>query len=136
MKTLIKTAFAALAVAAAATGTAAAQDSSNWAGIDPFGVPMVDQFGDIHYVDPYAYDSQVDMHGNVYSSYTGEMNPYNLGMSDLTHAYPDTSYNSGYYNTPSYSAPSFSEYDSTAYTMKESSNWAKGGLYDTTWMFD
>ena len=136
MKTLIKTAFAALAIAAAASGTATAQDNTNWNGITSWGVPMVDQFGDVYYVDPHAVDSQVDMYGNVYSSYNGEMNPHNLGMSDLTHMYPDTSYGSGYYNTPSYSAPSFNEYDSTAYTMTESSNWSKGGLYDTTWMFD
>ena len=139
MKTLFKTALTALALAGVA-GAASAQDSMNWNGIDPYGVPMVDQFGDIHYVSPYADDSQADIYGNVYSSYNGEMNPYNLGMSELTHAYPDTSYNSGYsssyYNTPSYSAPSFNEYNSTAYTMTESSNWAKGGLYDTTWMFD
>lgn len=135
MKTLFKTAIAAI-IAATAAASATAQDSTNWNGIDAYGVPMVDQFGNIHYVDPHAYDSQVDIYGNVYSSYNGEMNPNNLGMYDLTHAYPDTSYNTGYYNTPSYSAPSFNEYDSTAYTMKESSNWAKGGLYDTTWMFE
>ena len=136
MKTLIKTAFAALAIVAATSGVASAQDNMNWSGIDPYGVPMVDQFGDIHYVDPHAHDSQVDIYGNVYSSYNGEMNPYNLGMSDLTHAYPDTSFNSGYYNTPSYSAPSFDEYSSSAWTSSESSNWSKGGLYDTTWMFE
>lgn len=135
MKTLIKTAIAAI-VAASAAASATAQDSSNWNGIDPFGVPMVDQFGDIHYVDPYAYDSRVDAYGNVYSDYNGEMNPYDLNTYELTHAYPDTSYNSGYYNTPSYNSQSFNELDSMAYTMTESSNWAKGGLYDTTWMFD
>ena len=138
MKTLIKTAIAAI-IAASAAGTAAAQDYQNWDGMTNWGVPMYDQFGDVHYVDPYAYDSQVDMYGNVVSDYNGEMNPYNLGMSELTHAYPNNSYNSGYnsgYVAPSYSAPSFNEYDSTAYTMKESSNWSKGGLYDTSWMFE
>lgn len=136
MKTLFKSAFTAIVIAAASSGMASAQDNLDWSGIDPYGVPMVDQYGDIYYVDPYADDSQVDVYGNVYSSYNGEMNPYNLGMSDLTHAYPDTSYSSSYYNTPSYSAPSFNEYNSTAYTMTESSNWSKGGLYDTTWMFE
>ena len=113
MKTLIKTAVAAI-IAVSAAASAAAQDYTNWNGIDPYGVPMVDQFGDIHYVDPYAYDSQVDAYGNVHSSYTGELEPNGIDMYDLTHAYPDTSTTADPYE--------WSEYDSSAYTSESSSS--------------
>ncbi|WP_370336437.1 hypothetical protein [Parvularcula marina] len=122
MKTISKLALSAIAATTVIAGAASAQDYSDWSTISPYGLEMVDQFGNVHYVDPYAYDSQVDNYGNVYSNYNYSMDP-SVGMYDLT---------------PSNQAStnSWSEYNSSAYTSTESSNWAPGGLYDTTWMFD
>lgn len=122
MTTIAKLALAASAAAALTAGAANAQDYTDWSTMSAYGLEMVDQFGNIHYVDPYAYDSQVDIYGNVYSNYNYGMDP-SIGMYDLTPS------NQG-------SAYEWSEYDSSAYTSSESGNWAKGGLYDTTWMFD
>lgn len=122
MNTISKLALSATAAAAVIAGAASAQDYNDWSTISPYGLEMVDQFGNVHYVDPYAYDSQVDNYGNVYSNYNYSMDP-SVGMYDLT---PNTQA----------STNSWSEYDSSAYTSTESSNWAPGGLYDTTWMFD
>lgn len=129
---IAKLALAALAFTAAHTGVASAQDYNDWSSISPWGLEMQDEYGDIHYVDPYAYDSQVDIYGNVYSDYTGQMDP-GIGMYDLTPAWQD---NSGYGGYDAGSSYSWSEYDSSAYTSTESDNWSSGGLYDTTWMFE
>ncbi|MEM7766793.1 MAG: hypothetical protein AAF253_04815 [Pseudomonadota bacterium] len=131
-RTLAKLALAAFALTTAQAGTAAAQDYNDWSSISPYGLEMQDEYGNIHYVDPYAYDSQADIYGNVYSDYSGTMDPA-IGMYDLTPAWQDNSYGGGY-NTGS--AYEWSEYDSSAYTSSESSNWAPGGLYDTSWMFE
>ena len=122
MNIIAKLALSASATAALLAGAASAQDYNDWSTISPYGVEMLDQFGYVHYVDPYAYDSQVDIYGNVYSNYNYSMDP-SVGMYDLTPSNQATT-------------NSWSEYDSSAYTSTESGNWAKGGLYDTTWMFD
>jgi hypothetical protein len=101
-----KIALAALALVAATVTTASAQDYQDWSSLSPYGLEMVDEFGNVHYVDPYAYDSQVDIYGNVTSSYGYEMDP-SLGMSDLTPAWQDnttwgTSDSSSYYDTNPY----------------------------------
>ena len=93
MKTLKTLIIAAVSLAAAA-GIASAQDYMDWSSISPYGLEMQDQYGDIHYVDPYAYDSQVDIYGNVYSSYGYEMQP-GIGMYDLTPAWQDNSFSTG-----------------------------------------
>lgn len=121
MNTLTKLAFSSIALALA-SGTAASQDYNDWSTMTSLGLEMQDEFGNIHYVDPFAYDSQVDLYGNVYSNDYYQMQP-TPGMYDLTPSNQPTAY-------------SWSEYDSTAYTMTESDNWAKGGLYDTSWMFE
>ncbi len=101
MKTLNKIALiASLAIATLGlTNTASAQDSGYWAegSISPWGMEMYDQYGDSHFVDPYAYDSQVDYYGNVYSSDSGYMDPQ-IGMNDLYHTnpYATDTYSSGY----------------------------------------
>ncbi len=51
--------------------------------IDPYGLQMQDQWGNTHYTDPYAYDSQVDMYGNVISSDYGQLDP-SQDFYDLT----------------------------------------------------
>lgn len=102
MKTFALAAFALTAAAAAATGTAAAQDYNDWSTISPYGLEMVDPYGNTVYVDPYAYDSQVDNYGNVVSSYTGQLDP-SLGYYDLAPAWSnDTSSSSSYYDTNPY----------------------------------
>jgi len=111
---LPKLALASLALAAAVTGTAAAQDYNDWSSISPWGLEMQDEFGNFHYVDPYAYDSQVDQYGNVYSSYDGYLDP-SLGMYDLTPAWPDTSYGTG-------GSDSFSYLDTNPYAGATSSH--------------
>jgi len=103
----------------------------DWSSMSSGGLEMVDQWGYFHTVDPWAYDSQVDFNGNVVSSYDYGMDPM-IGYSDLTPAWQDNGY-SGYDTERAYS---WSEYDSTAYTMKESDNWAPGGPYDTSWVFE
>ncbi len=55
------------------TNAATAQDYNDWGVIDPYGLQQTDQWGNIHYTDPYAYDSQVDAYGNVISSDSGTM---------------------------------------------------------------
>ncbi|MEO0467355.1 MAG: hypothetical protein AAF216_12505 [Pseudomonadota bacterium] len=115
MKTLAKIALAALALTTAVTGTAAAQDYNDWSTMSAWGLEMVDEYGNTHYVDPYAYDSQVDIYGNVYSDYSGQMDP-SLGMYDLTPAWSDNSY--GYGGT----TESFSYLDSNPYAGATSSH--------------
>ncbi|KCZ93406.1 hypothetical protein [Hyphomonas johnsonii] len=95
MKAVIKTFAAASAALAILAGTAAAQDYNNWGEISPWGSTMVDEWGNEHYVDPYAYDSQVDMYGNVISSYNGELDP-SLDYYDLTPVQPGYDYSGGY----------------------------------------
>ena len=90
----VRTLTAIAAATVCLTGIASAQDYNDWSSISPYGLEMQDQYGGIHYVDPYAYDSQVDVYGNVYSSYGYEMDP-GLGMYDLTPAWQDNSYSSG-----------------------------------------
>lgn len=89
MKNVIKAALISITAFAGVVGTATAQDSSNWAegSISPWGMEMYDEYGNSHYVDPYAYDSQVDNDGNVYSSDYGYMDPQ-IGMNDLYHTNP------------------------------------------------
>ncbi len=106
---LANLAAAVVLAATALTGAAAAQDYNDWSSISPYGLEMQDQFGDIHYVDPYAYDSQVDVYGNVYSSYSGELDP-GIGLYDLTPAWQD---NSSSWGTPS--TDSWSYLDSNPY---------------------
>lgn len=76
-------------VALTAVGAASAQDSGYWAegSISAWGMEMYDQYGNSHFVDPYAYDSQVDLYGNVYSSDSGYFDPQ-IGMEDLYHTNP------------------------------------------------
>ncbi|MEN1728953.1 MAG: hypothetical protein AAGJ52_10995 [Pseudomonadota bacterium] len=92
MKTVIKT-IATAALLTCTAATAFAQDYNNWGVIDPYGMQMQDQWGNVHYVDPYAYDSQVDMYGNVISSYHTNLDP-SLNYYDLQPVQP--SWNSGY----------------------------------------
>ncbi|MEM0986015.1 MAG: hypothetical protein AAGJ32_07195 [Pseudomonadota bacterium] len=120
---IVKFAIAAVAFAAAGAGAASAQDYNDWSSISPWGLEMQDQYGDIHYVDPYAYDSQVDIYGNVYSDYNGEMDP-SIGMYDLTPAWQDNSYDTG-------SEYSWSEYDSSAYSTGSSSSTS-----DSSWIWE
>ncbi|KCZ93430.1 hypothetical protein [Hyphomonas johnsonii] len=97
MKSFTKTAAAVIVALSAFAGAASAQDYGYWAegSISPWGMEMYDQYGDSHYVDPYAYDSQVDNYGNVYSSYSGEMDP-SIGMYDLSPISPNPyDYSSG-----------------------------------------
>ena len=122
MNSIATLAISASAAAALFAGAASAQDYKDWSTISPYGVEMTDPYGNIYYVDPYAYDSQVDVYGNVYSNYNYSMDP-SVGTYELTPSNQSSAYE-------------WSEYDSSAYTSTESSNWAKGGLYDTTWMFD
>lgn len=65
--------IAAAAVLLTVSGLVAAQDYNNWGVIDPYGLQMQDQWGNIHYTNPYAYDSQVDMYGNVIYSDQGTL---------------------------------------------------------------
>ena len=76
-----------------AASTSFAQDYNNWGVIDPYGLQMQDQWGNIHYTNPYAYDSQVDIHGNVVYSENGYLDQ-SLDYYELTPVQP--SYNSGY----------------------------------------
>lgn len=92
IRSTIKTIASAAVLACAAT-TAMAQDYNNWGVIDPYGMQMQDQWGNTHYVDPYAYDSQVDIYGNVISSYHGNLDS-SLDYYDLQPVQPD--WNSGY----------------------------------------
>ncbi|MGI9326153.1 MAG: hypothetical protein ACR2PZ_13095 [Pseudomonadales bacterium] len=82
MTTTLKT-LALAAVLTCVSGVAAAQDYNNWGVIDPYGLQMQDQWGGIHYTDPYAYDSQVDIYGNVITSDYGQLDP-SLDYYDLT----------------------------------------------------
>ncbi|MEM8699356.1 MAG: hypothetical protein AAGF44_09305 [Pseudomonadota bacterium] len=95
----MKTTTLIAALAATAIGftaqTGMAQDYNNWSTISPYGLEMVDPYGNVYHVDPYAYDSQVDAYGNVISSYGYDMSP-GVGMYDLT---PNTG---GYYDTNPY----------------------------------
>ena len=96
IKTTVKTTVKTIATAALLTcvaTSALSQDYNEWGAIDPYGMQMQDQWGNTHYVDPYAYDSQVDMYGNVVSSYDGYMDP-SLNYYDLQPVQP--SWNSGY----------------------------------------
>lgn len=88
-------------------GTAAAQDYNNWGVIDPYGLQQTDQWGNIHYTNPYAYDSQVDAYGNVISSDSGMMDP-SLDYYDLTPVQP-----SGYYGGSSSTSSSSVPYPNT-----------------------
>ncbi|MEM9736778.1 MAG: hypothetical protein AAF908_09265 [Pseudomonadota bacterium] len=97
MKT-VKTFALTAALAALIAVPAAAQDYNNWSTMTPYGLEMVDPYGTIYYVNPYAYDSQVDVYGNVYSDPYGTMAP-SAGMYDLT---PNTGTGGGYYNTNPY----------------------------------
>ena len=106
MKTVLNTAPTSPVALSGALGTAAAQDSGYWAegSISPWGMEMYDDYGNSHFVDPYAYDSQVDIYGNVYSNDYGYMDPQ-VGMNDLYHTNPyaaDTSSSSSYYDTNPY----------------------------------
>ena len=76
-------------------GAAVAQDYNNWGVIDPYGLQQMDQYGNIHYTDPYAYDSQVDAYGNVISNGSGMMDS-SPGYYELTPTQPG-----GYYGGPS-----------------------------------
>lgn len=82
MKTHFKNCVIAIVLSCAASSVAA-QDYNNWGVIDPYGLQMTDQWGNIHYTDPYAYDSQVDMYGNVITSDSGMLDP-SLDYYDLT----------------------------------------------------
>ncbi|MEQ9434216.1 hypothetical protein, partial [Hyphomonas sp.] len=89
------------------------QDSGYWAegSISPWGMEMYDDYGNSHFVDPYAYDSQADIYGNIYSSDSGYMDPQ-IGMSDLYSTNPyaaDTGSSSTYvpYENPVDSHQSF-----------------------------
>ncbi len=106
MKNDIKTARISLVARTGALCTASAQYYGNWAegSISPWGMEMYDDYGNSHFVDPYAYDSQVDIYGNVYSNDYGYMDPQ-VGMNDLYHTNPyaaDTSSSSSYYDTNPY----------------------------------
>jgi len=109
----MKLAFKALAISAAAAfaiaGAAAAQDYNNWGVIDNSGLQMEDQWGNTHYVDPYAYDSQVDIYGNVISSDYGQLDP-SLDYYELTPVQPDTSY--GGYDYGSTTTDTYVPYES------------------------
>ncbi|MEO0465593.1 MAG: hypothetical protein AAF216_03545 [Pseudomonadota bacterium] len=97
-----KIALSALALVAATTATAAsAQDYLDWSSMAPGGLEMVDPYGNVYTVDPWASDSQVDAYGNVVSSYGYQMDE-SLGMYDLTPAWQDNSYGYGA-TTDSYS---------------------------------
>lgn len=91
MKSIMKKITAAAALTLFANVSSAA-DYNNWGVIDPYGLQQVDQFGNIYYTDPYAYDSQVDIYGNVISSDYGTLAP-SLDYYDLTPVQP---YSSGY----------------------------------------
>tara|TARA_R110000850_G_C9721228_1_gene442283 strand:+ start:298 stop:657 length:360 start_codon:yes stop_codon:yes gene_type:complete len=113
MKTFTKSALIALVALTGALGTASAQDSGYWAegSISPWGMEMYDDYGNSHFVDPYAYDSQADIYGNIYSSDSGYMDPQ-IGMSDLYSTNPyaaDTGTSSTYvpYENPVDSHQSF-----------------------------
>lgn len=121
MKTLTKLALSSLALVLSA-GASAAQDYNDWSTMTSLGLEMQDELGNVYYVNPYAVDSQADIYGNVYSNEYHEMQPA-IGMYDLMPSNQPTPY-------------SWSEYDSTALTMNESDHWAKGGLYDTSWMYE
>lgn len=110
MNIATKIALSALALVTAATGTASAQDYMDWSSMSSGGLEMVDQWGYVHTVDPWAYDSQVDFNGNVVSSYGYEMDPM-IGYSALTPAWQDNT-TSGwavdsdpYYNSAPYANP-------------------------------
>ncbi len=97
-----------IATAAALTlgaGLASANDFDNWGVIDPYGLQQVDQYGNIYYTDPYAYDSVVDAYGNVISNYNGTIEPAS-GYYDLTPVQPA----GGYSSYGSYGASSSSTY--------------------------
>lgn len=97
---------AALSVTSAMTvGVAAAQDYMTWNDIDPYGSLMYDQWGNEHRVDPYAYDSVVDIYGNVYSSDYGidnSLDTYDLTFNNPTASTWDTGSSSTYvpYESP------------------------------------
>ena len=103
MKTVVKK-FATVIILSCVASSAFAQDYNNWGVIDPFGLQMEDQWGNIHYADPYAYDSQVDAYGNVISSDYGYLEP-SLDYFELTPVQP--SWNSG---SSSYDSGSSSTY--------------------------
>ncbi len=91
MKTIIKK-IATVTILLCTAGSAFAQDYNNWGVIDPYGLQMQDQWGNIHYTNPYAYDSQVDAYGNVIYSENGYLEP-SLDYYELTPVQP--SWNSG-----------------------------------------
>ena len=84
-KTITSILIAATAVATLG-GVASAQESFFDGEIDPYGRVMYDQFGDVHYTDPYATDSMVDAYGNVIYREQGEFDPY-YGNGDFGHLY-------------------------------------------------
>jgi len=84
VKTLVS-----LVVLAMFASSASAADYNNWGVIDPYGLQQQDEWGNIYYTDPYAYDSQVDIYGNVISSDSGMLDP-SLDYYDLTPVQPDT----------------------------------------------
>lgn len=96
MKNLIKLVAPALVALSAFGGTASAQDYLDWApgSISPWGMEMYDPYGNSVFVDPYAYDSQVDMYGNVISSYSGDLDP-SLNYYDLSPTNPYSTWDSG-----------------------------------------
>ncbi len=89
MKLFAKTTAIALVALTSLVGAASAQDSGYWAegSISPWGMEMFDEYGNSHFVNPYAYDSQADIYGNIYSSDSGYLDPQ-IGMSDLYHTNP------------------------------------------------
>ncbi len=94
---------------------AIAQDYNNWGVIDPYGLQQVDQWGNIHYTDPYAYDSQVDIYGNVISSGSGMMDP-SLDYYNLTPVQSGGSY--GGYSSGSTTSSTYVPYPGTTDSHK------------------
>ena len=98
-KTLTSLLIAATAITTLG-GVASAQENF-WDGeIDPYGRVMYDQFGDVHYTDPYATDSMVDMYGNVIHTDQGQFDPFygNGNFQELYTQDPTANYD---WSTPS-----------------------------------
>lgn len=91
---------------------AIAQDYNNWGVIDPYGLQQMDQWGNIHYTNPYAYDSQVDAYGNVISSDGGMMDS-SPDYYELTPVQP-----SGYYGSSGSTSSTYVPYPNTTDSHK------------------
>ena len=105
MKKTFTSLFVAATAFASLGGVASAQENF-WDGeIDPYGRVMYDQFGDVHYADPYATDSMVDIYGNVISTDNGQFDPY-YGGGDYQHLFTQDP-TSSYYETPAFETPSY-----------------------------